>query len=225
MTRINQFIARLSGISRRSADKLVESGKILVNGKPAKPGYRVSDSDSIKSTDPKFKFDEPGNAKASRTLLMLNKPAGYVSSRSGQGSKTVYDLLPEKYHSLKTVGRLDKDSSGLLLLTNDGELANELTHPKYQKEKVYTVKLDKPLKPEDRNKLKYGVKLGDGSSKFISIKNRPNGQLEIKLAEGRNRQIRRTFEALGYEVIQLHRTQIANFRLDIKPGNWQKLAT
>jgi 23S rRNA pseudouridine2605 synthase len=224
MTRINQFIAKLSGISRRSADKLVESGKILVNGEPAKSGYRVSNTDKVKSLDPKFKFNYLGNTAAPRILLMLNKPAGYVSSRSGQGSKTVYDLLPEKYHCLKTIGRLDKDSSGLLLLTNDGELANELTHPKYQKEKLYKVKLNKPLRPADKNKLKSGIKLDDGPSKFINIKNYPDGELEVKVAEGRNRQIRRTFEALGYKVTNLHRIKFGDYVLkNQKTGVWQQL--
>src|SRR5680860_37304 len=133
MSRINQFIASQSGLSRRAADKLVEDGKILVNGKVATVGQQVADNDEVTSSDPGFEFSRLGNQTVTNVLIALNKPTGYVCSRKGQGSKTIYELLPGKYKSLKPVGRLDKDSSGLLLMTNNGQLANELTHPRYQK--------------------------------------------------------------------------------------------
>jgi 23S rRNA pseudouridine2605 synthase len=147
---------------------------------------------------------------------MLNKPVGYVCSRNGQGSKTVYDLLPPEYQQLKTVGRLDKDSSGLLLLTNDGQLAQELTHPSQQKRKVYEVTLDKPLQPLHRQMISdHGVSLEDGPSK-LELERQHDGddtKWIVTMHEGRNRQIRRTFAALGYEVIQLHRTKFGNYQL------------
>ncbi len=154
---------------------------------------------------------------------MLNKPAGYVCSRKGQGSKTVYELLPAQYHALKPAGRLDKDSSGLLLLTNDGELANKLTHPRYQKEKVYRAKLDKPLAQTDKNQLLKGVELVDGMSKFTALNECSAATYEIILAEGRNRQIRRTFAVLGYGVLELHRTSFGPYTMpdQLGPGSWQ----
>lgn len=149
---------------------------------------------------------------------MLNKPAGYVCSRDGQGSRTVYDLLPPEMRALKPVGRLDKDSSGLLLLTNDGDLANNLTHPRYNKEKTYVVELHEPLSEPDRRKIGQGVKLEDGISK-LQIKNPAGKSFTVVMSEGRNRQIRRTFEALGYTVTKLHRTKFGPYALEnLGPG-------
>lgn len=194
-------------MSRRAADKAIRSGRVKINSIPAKLGDTAADGDLVILDGQELK-------PASTTItIMLNKPVGYVCSRRGQGSKTVYDLLPETYHKLKPIGRLDKDSSGLLLLTNDGELANELTHPKYQKEKVYRVKLNKTLLPEDKNKLLTGVELVDGVSKFIKLADCSNRTYEVVMAEGRKRQIRRTFIALGYEVIELHRTGFGKYVL------------
>jgi pseudouridine synthase len=151
---------------------------------------------------------------------MLHKPVGYVCSRDGQGSKTIYDLLPTKLHQLKPVGRLDKDSSGLLLLTNDGELANRLTHPSFEKEKVYEISLDKPLARPDRAQIEQGVLLEDGLSK-LQVKPLGNEHWQVTMREGRNRQIRRTFSALGYRLQALHRTQFGTYRLGrIAPGEY-----
>jgi 23S rRNA pseudouridine2605 synthase len=147
---------------------------------------------------------------------MLNKPVGYVCSRDGQGSQTVYDLLPSGLHSLKSVGRLDKDSSGLLLLTNDGNLAHQLTHPSFQKTKVYQVSLDKPLQPLHRQLISdHGIQLDDGVSQ-LELERLTDGddtQWRVRMHEGRNRQIRRTFESLGYDVRRLHRTGFGEFAL------------
>jgi 23S rRNA pseudouridine2605 synthase len=155
----------------------------------------------------------------------LNKPAGYVCSREGQGGKTVYDLMPQKYHRLKTVGRLDKDTSGLLLLTDDGELANRLTHPSFQKEKVYVAGLNKNLAPEDKRKLLTGVNLADGLSKFINVTDCSNSIYEVIISEGRNRQIRRTFDALGYKVTSLNRNKFAEYILpkNLTAGSWSSV--
>jgi 23S rRNA pseudouridine2605 synthase len=151
-----------------------------------------------------------------RVVLILNKPVGYICSRNGQGGKTIYDLLPPELHHLKPVGRLDKNSSGLLLLTNDGDLANELTHPSRQKIKVYEVTLDKPLEPLHRQMISdHGVMLEDGVSKF-ELERLLDGDEQgwrITMLEGRNRQIRRTFSALGYEVRTLHRTHFGPYAL------------
>jgi 23S rRNA pseudouridine2605 synthase len=215
--RINKYVAQATGISRRAADKAIEEGRVTVNGQTAVQGQDVSKSDAVA-------LDGHEIRAASKTItIMLNKPAGYVVSRNGQGSKTVYDLLPARYHHLKPVGRLDKDSSGLLLLTNDGDLAQELTHPKYEKTKIYEVELDRPLAPEALHKLQSGVRLEDGMSHLdvhrlligssIDPKNLSNKIYRVQMHEGRNRQIRRTFAALGYKVTRLHRTHFGSYQL------------
>lgn len=219
--RINKYVAQATGLSRRAADKAIEEGRVLVNGAKPSPGQDVSNSDEVR-LDHK-KLDAP---KAPQTII-LNKPAGYVVSRDGQGSKTVYDLLPPELHHLKPVGRLDKDSSGLLLLTNDGQLAQELTHPKYQKTKIYEVELDKPLQPLHRQMISdHGISLSDGPSKLMleRMEEGNDKAWRVTMSEGRNRQIRRTFAALGYTVTKLHRTHFGSYRLDrVQPSGYDSL--
>ncbi|HVV25898.1 MAG TPA: pseudouridine synthase [Candidatus Saccharimonadales bacterium] len=214
--RINVFIANATGLSRRAADRAVEDGRVSVNGAPAQPGQQVSDTDQITLGG------QPLTASGPTATIMLHKPAGYVVSRRGQGSRTVYDLLPAEHRGLKPVGRLDKDSSGLLLLTNDGQLAHALTHPRYRKTKSYEVELDKPLADEDRQAIEKGVKLSDGLSK-LQIKHHDGQHFTVIMSEGRNRQIRRTFAARGYTVTALHRTSFGDYQLPprLKPGRWQ----
>jgi pseudouridine synthase len=210
--RINVFIAQATGLSRRSADKAVFDGRITINGCPAKPGDQASENDTVALDG------QPVKLINRTTTIMLNKPAGYVVSRDGQGSQTIYDLLPTEHHRLKPVGRLDKDSSGLLLLTDDGQLANELTHPSHAKIKAYEITLDNPLLPEDIQKVEQGVKLEDGLSK-LQITNRDGKSFTVTMNEGRNRQIRRTFAALGYKVVKLHRTNFGDYKLgNLKSG-------
>lgn len=209
--RINKFVALATGLSRRSADAAITGGRVRLNRKPANLGDDVTSGDRV-TLDTKVL--EPDTEL---TTIMLNKPVGYVCSRRGQGSRTIYDLLPEKYHKLKPTGRLDKDSSGLLLLTNDGNLANRLTHPRYQKNKIYRVKLNKPLELNDEKQLLTGVKLSDGLSKFIKVSDCSNNTYEVTLTEGRNRQIRRTFQALGYKIAELHRNSFGTYSLDSLP--------
>jgi 23S rRNA pseudouridine2605 synthase len=205
--RINKFVARATGLSRRAADSAIGEGRVTVNRQPATPGTDVNDTDTVTLDN------KPLALPAETTTIMLNKPAGYVCSRAGQGNQTVYDLLPANMQQLKPVGRLDKDSSGLLLLTNDGDLANQLTHPRYAKEKAYEVTLDKPLANEHKTRLGQGVELDDGPSK-LKIDAVNGRSLKVTMSEGRNRQIRRTFAALGYTVTKLNRIQFGPYRLD-----------
>lgn len=207
--RINQFIAQATGVSRRRADKIIELGLITINDQPVQAGSQVADSDTVKYRDKTLKI------QTTQTII-LNKPVGYICSRNGQGSQTIYHLLPPELHKLKPVGRLDKDSSGLLLLTNDGKLAHELTHPSFRKQKFYEIELDHDLSEKDFETItKKGVRLEDGLSKFrLDYINDRNDIWKITMSEGRNRQIRRTFEALGYRVIKLHRTTFGNYKLD-----------
>jgi 23S rRNA pseudouridine2605 synthase len=203
--RLNQYIALHTGVSRRRADQLIKDDKVVVNNGPASLGMGADDNDKVVVNGLEIK------PLGKTTTIMLNKPAGYVVSREGQGSKTIYDLLPPEFHNLKPIGRLDKDSSGLLLLTNDGNLANDLTHPSNQKEKVYEVELNKALSPHDKAHIEVGVNLEDGLSKLHL--SGASTLWTVKMHEGRNRQIRRTFAALGYKVEKLHRTQFGNYSL------------
>lgn len=204
--RINKFVALATGMSRRAVDRAIANGRVLVSGRIAKMGQDVTSQDSVR-------LDNHELVPTANQTIILNKPAGYVVSRDGQGNPTIYDLLPRKYHGLKPVGRLDKDSSGLLLLTNDGKLANELTHPSFQKEKVYHVELNQTLTPKDKFKIERGVELEDGKSAL-----QLDGQgkdWKVTMHEGRNRQIRRTFASLGYTVTKLHRLKFGDYELDV----------
>lgn len=215
--RINKFIAQATGLSRRKADEAIAAGRVTVDGKAAEQGMNITGAERITLDTSAITPD------VKTQTIMLNKPVGYVVSRDGQGSKTVYDLFPQELHHLKPVGRLDKESSGLLLMTNDGDLAHELTHPSRQKVKVYEIALNKPLQPLHRQMISdHGVQLDDGPSKFELEKITDDSTWKVTMREGRNRQIRRTFVTLGYEVISLHRTQFGPYSLDtLQPGSYQ----
>jgi len=212
--RINRFVATMLGVSRRQADKLIQLDKITVNDSLATPGMDIADQDIVKNNGQVI------NHKINYSYLLLNKPVGYVCSRRGQGNKTIYDLLPKQYQNLKNVGRLDKDSSGLVLLTDDGKWHFELTHPSHQKLKIYRLKLNQDLAQTDITRLATsGVVLDDGISKFKVT--RQDGDILIHIYEGRNRQIRRTFAKLGYQVTELHRLQFGPYSLkDLPSGQW-----
>lgn len=218
--RLNKFLAEKIGLSRREADNFIASGEVLINGKKAILGARISESDEIVIDGKKI-----DNSPSKYVYLILNKPVGYVSSRRAQGdAKTLYELLPKEYHSLKTVGRLDKNSSGLILLTNDGDFAFSHTHPKFYKLKTYLVTLDRPLEPLHQQEISdFGIQLEDGPSKlFLSKLDDNRLEWQVEMSEGRNRQIRRTFAALGYEVKKLHRTEFGAYKLeDLKPGEFK----
>lgn len=218
MTRLNKHIARILGISRREADNLINGGKVTVDGKVAQLGQQP-DTDALITVDG-VEIDKSSEAQ----YIALNKPVDYVCSRKQQGdSPTIYSLLPPELQQLKTVGRLDRDSSGIILLTNDGDFAHTMTHPSFSKVKIYEVQLDQPLQPLHQQMISdHGVQLEDGTSKFM-IEKLDKGY-KITMKEGRNRQIRRTFESLGYTVTKLHRIQFGNFQVsDLKPQQWQKL--
>jgi len=219
--RLNKFLAAGTDLSRRSADEAIKVGRVSVNGKPAEQGMDVSASDIVTLDGQTV---EP---RAETVTIMLHKPRGYVVSRYGQGSATVYDLLPPEYHHLNPIGRLDKDSSGLLLLTSDGALAHELTHPSRQKAKVYEITLTKPLQPLHRQMISdHGITLEDGLSK-LQLARQADGddtRWVVTMHEGRNRQIRRTFNSLGYEVVVLHRTHFGPYHLEaLKPAAYRTL--
>ncbi len=208
--RVNKFVALCNtSMSRRAADRAIEMGRIKINSALAVPGSLVNNGDRVTIDG------RPLNPPKQLFTVLFNKPVGYVCSKRGQGNQTIYDLLPESFRSLNPIGRLDKDSSGLLLLTNDGNRAQELTHPSKQKAKVYEIKLDKPLSDKDATKItSAGVLLGDGESK-LQLDKLGNSTLEWKVSmhEGRNRQIRRTFQAMDYKVTRIHRTHFGPYKL------------
>ncbi|MBQ6396497.1 rRNA pseudouridine synthase, partial [Candidatus Saccharibacteria bacterium] len=151
--RLNKFLASRLGLSCREADAAIEAGQVTINSKTAVLGEHIDKNDRVCYNKKIVPFD------TEFLYLAFNKPVGYVCSRRAQGdAKTIYELLPEKYQDLKTVGRLDKNSSGLILLTNDGDFAFKMTHPKFRKNKVYEVELDKPLEPLHQQMIMdYGV--------------------------------------------------------------------
>jgi pseudouridine synthase len=151
--------------------------------------------------------------KVFRTVL-LHKPVGYVCSKEGQGSPTIYSLLQKSMQSLNIAGRLDKDSSGLVVLTDDGNLLQELTHPSNDKEKIYDVILNRPLEDGVIAQLAGGVDINDDRlSKLMVVPLTDPAHYRVSIQEGRNRQIRRSFEVLGYQVNSLHRTSLGQFEL------------
>jgi 23S rRNA pseudouridine2605 synthase len=215
--RINRFLALATGLSRRGADKAVESGQVLVNGTAATIGHDVTAQDTISYNGRDLTLADAAHTQA----ILLNKPVGYVCSRNGQGSRTIYELLPQEFHRLKPIGRLDKDSSGLLVLTDDGELAHRLTHPSFRKTKLYEIELDKPLQPLHRQIIAdIGVRLDDGPSQLSleRLHDTDDTVWRVSMHEGRNRQIRRTFAALGYTVTKLHRTAFGPYTLGSLPS-------
>jgi 23S rRNA pseudouridine2605 synthase len=218
--RLNKFLALQLGISRRQADDIINAGKIKINGNIAKLGARFLDEDKIEYNGKMISTEAE-----EYVYILFNKPTNFVCSRRKQGeNETIYTILPKKYHSLKPVGRLDKDSSGLLILTNDGDFAFKMTHPRFYKIKEYIVRLNAPLEPLHQQMISdFGIDLPDGPSKLTLEKlNENRKEWKVVMSEGRNRQIRRTFAVLGYEVTYLHRTNFGPYSLpdDLKPGEY-----
>lgn len=209
--RLNKFLAERLGLSRRQADDAIQAGKALVNDAPAVLGVRIDKNDKVCYNGVIIPFD------VGYLYVGLNKPVGYVCSRRAQGEfPTIYELLPEKYRDLKTVGRLDKDSSGLILLTNDGDFAFKMTHPSFAKTKIYEVELDRALEPLHQQEISdFGIEIGDGVSRLgLTRLDDSRRRWRVEMREGRNRQIRRTFGALGYMVAKLHRTAFGPYLLE-----------
>ena len=217
--RLNRYIAQYSGFSRRKADELIEQKRVVVNREVANLGTQVDDHDSVIIDGKKIV-----PIKREATVVLLNKPVGFVCSQDGQGAPTVYDLLQNRMKDLKIAGRLDKDSSGLVVLTNDGQLLNQLTHPSNDNEKVYMVTLSKLLEDGAIAKFANGVDIGDDRVSKLEVLPLKNFSYEVRIHEGRNRQIRRSFEALGYNVIGLHRTNLGPYDLgDLKINQFKEV--
>jgi 23S rRNA pseudouridine2605 synthase len=217
--RLNRFLAAAGLGSRRHCDELIVAGRVRINGKvctnfSAQPGAR----DHVK-VDDKLIHTAPA------LTIMLNKPAGFVSTRKDLHARdTVFDLIPEKFSHLFTIGRLDAQTQGLLLLTNDGNLAQQLSHPRFKVDKEYEVTLDRSWDPALAPKLERGIRLDGQRAKIAQIRSLSSTRLRVILRQGINRQIRRMFEAVGYRIERLLRIRIGNLRLgDLPCGYWRAL--
>jgi len=220
--RLNRYIANAGICSRRDADKLIEAGEIKVNNKVVtEMGYQVKPTDIVKYGNRKLNREKP-------VYLLLNKPKDFLTTTDDPNDrKTVMELVKNATESrIYPVGRLDRNTTGLLLLTNDGELADKLTHPSNEIEKIYQAELDKPLTDEDFEKIKEGLTLEDGEIKVDDLaKVTPDGYvIGVKIHSGKNRIVRRIFEHLGYEVTKLDRTTFSGLtKKDLPRGSWRFL--
>jgi 23S rRNA pseudouridine2605 synthase len=220
--RLNRYIANAGICSRRDADKLIEAGEIKVNNKViTEMGYQVHPTDIVKYGNRKLNREKP-------VYLLLNKPKDFLTTTDDPNDrKTVMELVKNATESrIYPVGRLDRNTTGLLLLTNDGELADKLTHPSNEIEKIYQAELDKPLTDEDFEKIKEGLILEDGEIKVDDLaKVTPDGYvIGVKIHSGKNRIVRRIFEHLGYEVTKLDRTTFSGLtKKDLPRGSWRFL--
>ena len=215
--RLNRYIASATGISRRAADETIQAGRVRVGTDPGILGQEIGESDKV------YLDEKLLSLPKGLTYIIYHKPVGLVVSRAHQGeAETIYDHLPAEFERLRSVGRLDRDSSGLLILTDDGDYAHRQTHPRFEKTKRYEVTLDRPLSEADHRLLEAGVELEDGPSK-LGLPEVRGKHIIVIISEGRNRQIRRSFEALGYSVVGLHRTEFGEVRLNgLKPGEWRR---
>ena len=220
--RLNRYLALCGLGSRRKCELLIQSGRVTVDGNVVRSlSTSVDKKNNVVTVDGK-KVSPPERF----IYILLHKPKGYVTSASDElGRKTVLDLLPDNYRVFP-VGRLDKNTTGALLLTNDGQLAFQLMHPQFNVDKIYHVSLNKPITNEHVLKLQAGVLLEEGITSPCIVKviqkNRKN--IEIILHEGRKRQIRRMMQSLGYHVLSLERIKFAILTLaGLKPGDWRYL--
>lgn len=211
--RINKFLATSGVASRRASDQLIMDGVVKINGKVCSIGDDVDVSSDTVTVNGKIV-----NVVKKYEYYIMNKPKGYVCTvKDDKGRKTVMDLLPTKAKRLFPVGRLDYDSEGLLLFTNDGELTFKLTHPKNEVPKTYLVKTEKPVSEEDLSKLRQGVYIDGVKTKKCNVKliesTKTGSKLHITITEGRNRQVRKMFEAVNNNVDFLKRIKIGDLTL------------
>lgn len=215
--RLNRFLAAAGLGSRRSVEALIRDRRVTVNGAVAELGASVDEADDVRVDG------RPVSTEPVETLL-LNKPAGVVTTvRDPQGRRTVIDLV-ESDVRLFPVGRLDRDTTGALLLTNDGDLAHRLMHPRHGVEKTYVVDVEGEPEAVALEALRSGVQLDDGLTAPADVRTMGPGRIELRIHEGRNRQVRRMCEAVGHPVRHLHRSAYAGLGVDdLAPGAWRRL--
>ena len=206
--RLAKYLAHAGVASRRSAEELIAAGRVRVGGELVTDPARDVDESSEVAVDGKRISPEP------REVWAVNKPKGVVSTAQEPGRRRAVTELVDSPRRLYPVGRLDADSTGLILLTNDGELANRLTHPRYGVPKTYLVELARPPSEPDLDRLRQGVQLEDGPAAPAEVERLGERQIEITIREGRKRQVRRMAEAIGNEVVELERTGFGPLRLE-----------
>ena len=217
--RLNRYLAAAGVGSRRHCDELIAAGRVRINGQVCTNfSAQPTERDHVKVDGRLLHVDPP-------LTIMLHKPAGFVSTRKDAHARdTIFDLLPAKFSKLFNVGRLDAQTEGLLLLTNDGDLALRLTHPRYKIDKEYEVTLDRAWDPTLAAKLAKGILLGGKRARIERLHSVTSTRLRVTLRQGINRQIRRMFEAIGYNVKRLARIRVGNLRLgDLPLGHWRPL--
>ncbi|MFW6078421.1 MAG: pseudouridine synthase [Gemmatimonadota bacterium] len=224
--RLQKYLSRAGVASRRRSETLIEQGRVQVNGRTVTElGTRVdAESDAVSVDGRRIEPAEP-------VWIALHKPAGYISTRRDpRGRPTVYDLVPEEFAGLFYVGRLDRDSEGLMLLTNQGGIANRLMHPRYGVDRVYRVTVDGPLAEDAVRRLLDGVELEDGPARAVRVERVPaegagEATLRLTLREGRKREVRRMMRAIGRSVVRLVRERYGPIGLEgLESGGWRRLA-
>ena len=217
--RLNAYLARAGIASRRGAEDLVRAGRVRVNGEPAGLATFVDDARDVVEVDGRSVRPEP------LSYVLLNKPAGVVTTaRDPHGRPTVVGLVAHE-RRVVPVGRLDADTTGALLLTNDGPLAHRLMHPRYEVEKVYEAEVEAEPSDEALARLAAGVELEDGRTAPARVRRLAPSRLELAIHEGRKHQVKRMCEAVGHPVLRLHRRAYAGLTVDgLAPGEWRELA-
>lgn len=219
--RLNKFIASCGIASRRKADDLITQGRVFINDKKVVKLATMVDPDN----DSVVVDGKRCVPRETKVYVALNKPRGYVCTHAQyENEKTIFQLLPQEYRNLKIAGRLDKNSEGLVLLSNDGDFIYQLTHPKYKHEKEYDVVLEERLEGRDVIKLRKGVRLADGIAKADSLQYVNKTKYRLVLHQGWKRQIRRMFEIMGYHVIKLQRVREGSYTLgQIPVGKYKEI--
>ena len=216
--RLNAYLARAGVASRRKADELIKAGRVTVNGEPGQLNTFVAKRDRVE-------LDGRPLERQALAYVLLNKPADVVTTASDpQGRPTVIDFVADHATRLVAVGRLDADTTGALLLTNDGELAHRLAHPRYEVEKVYEAEVEGEPSDEALARLEQGVELDDGRTAPAHARRITPSRVELSIHEGRKHQVKRMLEAVGHPVTELHRSRYAGLELGgLEPGAWREL--
>jgi 23S rRNA pseudouridine2605 synthase len=216
--RLNAYLARAGVASRRKADELIKAGRVTVNGEPGELNTFVAKRDRVE-------LDGQPLARQRLAYVLLHKPAGVVTTASDpQERPTVVELVSEHEVRVVPVGRLDADTTGALLLTNDGELAHRLAHPRYEVEKVYEAEVEGEPSDETLRQLERGVDLDDGPTAPARARRLAPSRVELAIHEGRKHQVKRMLEAVGHPVTRLHRSRYAGLTVEgLRPGEWREL--
>jgi 23S rRNA pseudouridine2605 synthase len=218
--RLQKFLSQAGVASRRRGEDMITAGRVRVNGKVVTElGVRVDPERDRVQVDGRRVRPAPTEWYA------LNKPRGYMSTRSDpEGRPTLYELVPPEMRKLFYVGRLDYDSEGLVLLTNDGDTANRMLHPRYGMDREYEVELESDIESDALDRLRRGVELDDGPARAETARRKAGNRLSLTLGEGRRREVRRMLEAVGHRVVRLRRVRYGPIRLGrLEPGRWRHL--